>query len=199
MIPGMDFGTTNSGMAVYDGQSVRVLPLDPSNPNPRVARTALYITTEQAVHIGREALDLYFEQNIGRPVKMQKVWVGEIEVIADLVYYVTDVYTYADVLSPGRLFLSIKTGLRDENYAGTIIGQQYYSLESLIALYLTVTKRRAERLLGQPMGDVVLGRPVRFAADPGPRPDGRGTSAASRVPGRLRRCLSATRTRGGSL
>lgn len=166
MIPGMDFGTTNSGMAVYDGTSVRVLPLDPSNPNPRVARTALYVTTEQSVHIGRQALDLYFEQNIGRPVKMQKVWVGEIEVIADLVYYVTDVYTWADALSPGRLFLSIKTGLRDEHYAGTMIGQQYYSLETLIALFLTVTKQRAERLLGHELGDVVLGRPVRFAADP---------------------------------
>lgn len=166
IIPGMDFGTTNSGMAVYDGQSVRVLPLDPSNPNPRVARTALYITTEQAVTIGRQALDLYFEQNIGRPVKMQKVWVGELEVIADRVYYVTDVYTYADVLSPGRLFLSIKTGLRDEAYSGTVIGQQYYSLETLIALYLTVTRRRAERLLGHEVRDVVLGRPVRFAADP---------------------------------
>jgi hypothetical chaperone protein len=165
IIPGMDFGTTNSGMAVYDGQTARVLPLDPSNPNPRVARTALYITTEQDIHIGREALDLYFEQNIGRPVKMQKVWVGEIEVIADLVYYITDVYTFADALSPGRLFLSIKTGLRDENYAGTVIGQQYYSLETLIALYLTVTKRRAERLLGHDLRDVVLGRPVRFAAD----------------------------------
>ena len=83
IIPGMDFGTTNSGMAVYDGQTVRVLPLDPSNPNPRVARTALYITTEQAVHVGREALDLYFAQNIGRPEKMQKARVGVVEVIIE--------------------------------------------------------------------------------------------------------------------
>ena len=65
------------------------------------------------------------------------------------VYYVTDVYTWADALSPGRLFLSIKTGLRDVNYPGTVIGQFYYSLETLIALYLTVTKARAEQLLGQ--------------------------------------------------
>ncbi len=143
-----------------------MLPLDPAAPNPRVARTALYLTTEQGIHIGREALDLYFEQNIGRPVKMQKIWVGEIEVIADEVYYVTDVYTWADALSPGRLFLSIKTGLRDKSYPGTVVGQFYYSLENLIALYLTVTKRRAERLLGQTFNEVVLGRPVHFATDP---------------------------------
>jgi hypothetical chaperone protein len=76
MIIGMDFGTTNSGIAAYDGREVVVLPLDPSAPNPRVARTALYITNEQAVTIGRAALDLYFANKIGRPVKMQLVWVG---------------------------------------------------------------------------------------------------------------------------
>ncbi|WP_374689004.1 Hsp70 family protein [Promineifilum sp.] len=165
MIIGMDFGTTNSGMAVYDGQAVEVLPLDPSAANPRVARTALYITNEQSVTIGRAAIDRYFEHNLNRPVKMQKLWVGEIEVIADRVYYVTDVYTWADALSPGRLFLSIKTGLRDKNYPGTLIGQFYYSLENLIALYLSVTKARAERLLGRELRQVVLGRPVHFAAD----------------------------------
>ncbi len=166
MIIGMDFGTTNSGIAAYDGREVAVLPLDPSAPNPRVARTAVYITNEQAVTIGRAAIDLYFAHNIGRPVKMQRVWVGEIEVIADLVYYVTDVYAWADALSPGRLFLSIKTGLRDKSYPGTVIGQFYYSLENLIALYLTVTRARAERLLGREIRQVVLGRPVHFADTP---------------------------------
>jgi hypothetical chaperone protein len=165
-IIGMDFGTTNSGMAVYDGRAVNVLPLDPSNPNPRVARTALYITNEQSVTIGRAAIDLYFEHNVGRPVRMQKIWVGELEVIADLVYYVTDVYVWADALSPGRLFLSIKTGLRDVNYPGTVIGQFYYALEDLIALYLSVTKARAERLLDREIREVVLGRPVHFADSP---------------------------------
>ena len=45
MIVGMDFGTTNSGMAVYDGRQVRLLPLDPASANPVVARTALYLTS----------------------------------------------------------------------------------------------------------------------------------------------------------
>ena len=80
MIVGMDFGTTNSGMAVYDGRAVRVLPLDPSNTNPRVLPTAVYITNEQAVTIGRAAIDLYYQHNIGRAVKLRKIWVGELEV-----------------------------------------------------------------------------------------------------------------------
>jgi len=165
MIVGMDFGTTNSGMAVYDGENVTIIPLDPSNGNTRVAPTALYIMNDQTVHVGRTAVDQYFNQNIGRASKMQRVWVGEIEIIASEVYYVTDTYVWTDVLSPGRIFLSIKTSLRDEGYAGTVIGQQFYTLENLITLYLYVTKLRAEKLLGHSIDQVVLGRPVRFAHD----------------------------------
>ncbi|MBP6469529.1 MAG: Hsp70 family protein [Chloroflexi bacterium] len=166
MIVGMDFGTTNSGMAVYDGRAVRVLPLDPSNTNPRVLPTAVYITNEQAVTIGRAAIDLYYEHNIGRAVKLRKVWVGELEVFGGDMYYVTDSYAFVDVLSPGRLFLSVKTSLRDESYAGTVVGQFFYSLENLITLYLTAVKIRAEQQLGQELRQIVLGRPVRFAKDP---------------------------------
>lgn len=166
MIVGMDFGTTNSGMALYNGRSVNVLPLDPANNNPRIARTALYITNEQQIYIGRDALNRYFAQNVGRPVKTKKVWIGEIEIRGADMHYVTDVYVYVDVFSPGRLLLSIKTSLRDADYPGTVIGQHYYSLENLIGLYLNITKTRAEQQVGQPLRQVVLGRPVRFATDP---------------------------------
>jgi len=166
MIAGMDFGTTNSGMAIYDGKELRRLPLDPASDNPRVVRTALYVTNEQDVFIGREAIDRYFEHNVGRPIKLQKVWVGEIEVIAAEMYFVRDAYVWADVMSPGRLFLSFKTNLRDQEYSGTVIGQFFYPLEAMVALYLYVTRRRAERLLGHELREVVLGRPVYFADDP---------------------------------
>lgn len=165
MIVGMDFGTTNSGMAVYDGRSVNVLPLDPANANPRVARTALYITNEQAVHIGREAVDRYYEQNIGRVVKTRKVWIGEIEVYAEDLYYVTDAYAWVDVSEPGRLMLSVKSRLREEDHPGAVVGQYFYSLEDLIGLYLSVTKVRAEKLLDREIKQVVLGRPVHFSHD----------------------------------
>jgi len=162
----MDFGTTNSGMAVYDGQAVRVLPLDPANNNPHVARTALYVTNDQRVTFGREAMNGYFDENIGRPVKMKRVWVGEVEVYGGDMYYVTDVYAWVDALSPGRLFLSIKSGLRDPEYQGTVIGHFYYSLENLIAIYMSLVKMRAQRLLGREIREVVLGRPVHFSTDP---------------------------------
>jgi hypothetical chaperone protein len=166
-IIGMDFGTTNSGIAVpmADG-TLKLLPIDPAASNDKVARTAIYITNDQKIHIGRDAVKAYTAQNTGRSVRMEKVWVGEIEVRAEDMYYVQDVYVFIDVLSPGRLFLSIKSGLRDESFLGTIVGQFYYPLEDIISLYLTVTKTRAEQQLGREIKQVVLGRPVRFAFEP---------------------------------
>jgi hypothetical chaperone protein len=165
MIVGMDFGTTNSGMAVYDGREINILPLDSSNKNPRILRSAIYITNEQALHIGRDAVDRYYEQNIGRFVKTRKVWIGEIEVYAEDMYYVTDAYAWVDISEPGRLLLSIKSRLREEDHPGTVIGQNYYSLEDLISLYLTATRVRAEKYLGQEFKEVVLGRPVHFSTE----------------------------------
>ncbi|MEM7034195.1 MAG: Hsp70 family protein [Chloroflexota bacterium] len=166
MIIGMDFGTTNSGMAVYDGQEVQVLGIDPSNNNSRVARTALYITNDQQAFIGREAVDRYFDHNLGRPAKLERIWVGEIEVTVSDMTMMQDVYIWVDALSPGRLFLSIKTMLSDTDYLGTVIEPYFYSLEDLIALYLSVTRIRAEKILDQPLRRVVLGRPVKFNNDP---------------------------------
>ena len=165
MIVGMDFGTTNSGMAVFDGQSLQVLPLDPESPNPRVLRTALYLTNSQNVIIGQQALSQYFEHNLNRPVKMERIWIGEIEVRGGDMHFVTDAYVWTDVLSPGRLFLSIKSSLREADYTGTIIGPFHYTLENLVAIYLYAARLRAERLLGAPLREIVLGRPVRFAFD----------------------------------
>lgn len=166
MIVGMDFGTTNSGMGVYDGRSVQIMPLDPANANPRVVRTAIYVTNDQSVSIGRAAIDRYFAENVGRPVKMRKVWVGELEIFGADMYYVTDAYVTVDVNSPGRLFLSVKSGLREADYPGTVVGQFYYPLEDLIATYLTTTRLRAEQQLDRQIDQVVLGRPVRFSTNP---------------------------------
>lgn len=167
MIVGMDFGTTNSGMAVYDGRDVQLLPIDPSNTNPAVARTALYITNDQSVAIGRAAVNRYFEQNLGRAIRLERVWVGEVEMVfAELPAFIRDVYAWVDTLSPGRLFLSFKSALRELQYPGTVVGQFFLPLEDLIASYLYATKQRAERALGRELRQIVLGRPVRFSTTP---------------------------------
>ena len=67
---GIDFGTTNSGAAYYDGQRVHLLPIDPTSRDPSVMRSMLYITREQDIFYGKEALDTYYKENVGRASKM---------------------------------------------------------------------------------------------------------------------------------
>lgn len=167
MFVGMDFGTTNSGMSVFDGEQLQLIPLDPANRNPSVARTALYITNDSYVHIGRGATDTYYEQNLNRPSRFERVRVGEIEqTFAELPTFIRDVYIDKDIYSPGRLFLSFKMGLSSPNYLGTIVGNHYFFLEDIIATYLYTTKQRAEQHLSTELDTIVLGRPVRFSDDP---------------------------------
>jgi len=114
---GLDFGTTNSGAAVFDGQRVRIFPLDPASHDPTVIRSTLYITRDHQVFIGQEAINTYYRQNIGRPSKIVRQYIGEIETtfgeIGSVKGYpvklptsVRDVYVLVDELTPGRLLHS---------------------------------------------------------------------------------------------
>jgi hypothetical chaperone protein len=40
---GVDFGTSNSSAAVFDGATIRLLPIDTSATDPRVMRSLVYI------------------------------------------------------------------------------------------------------------------------------------------------------------
>ena len=159
---GLDFGTTNSGAAAFDGQRVHLFPVDRPSHDPTVIRSTLYITRDHQVFIGQEAIDTYYRQNTGRPSKMVRQYVGEIEMtFAEIGTFVKDVYILVDELTPGRLLHSLKSELTS-SYEGTTIFGRYYELEDLIAIYLREVRQRVEAETGEPVDSVVLGRPVSF-------------------------------------
>ncbi len=163
---GLDFGTSNSGAALFDGKEIRLLPLDPQSTTPEVVKTILYLTHDQKAFIGQEAVELYYRENVGRLRRFVKKWVGEVEYRGADMYYVTDLFAYVDELQPGRLFQFLKTALRQPGYEGTRVFDRYYTTEELIALYLKEIKTRAEAAIGSEVTSVVIGRPVHFSPDP---------------------------------
>ena len=163
---GIDFGTSNSGVAVSDGSLVRLLPVDQLNNVPEVVKSILYITKDHHTYIGQEAIQLYYRHNVNRARRFVKKWAGELEYHGGEIDYVTDVFVYVDELRPGRLLQFIKTALRSENYTGTDIFDHYFSLADLIALYLGELKKRSEALLHEKISAVTLGRPVKFSQNP---------------------------------
>ena len=174
---GLDFGTTNSGAAVFDGRQVHLLPLDPSNHDPVVIRSAMYVTRDHRILIGQEAIDTYYREDIGRPSRMVQERIGEIEITMGDVgsvkgypvgpaTYVRDVFALVDELTPGRLLHSLKSGLAT-SYDGTTIFGRYFELDELIALNLREIRERAEAQTGQVIDGVVSGRPVSFVGSAG--------------------------------
>jgi hypothetical chaperone protein len=193
---GLDFGTTNSGAAVYDGRQVHAFSLDPHSRDPTVMRSALYITREHETYIGQEAIDVYYQQNIGRPSRMSRQWVGEIELtVGDVgtrkgypigpTTFVRDVYTLVDELMPGRLLRSLKSGLATPHEGTTLFGR-FYELEDLIAVYLRQIRERVEAEAGERVEGVVMGRPVHFEGS-----SGRQAAYDQRAEERLRRAALA--------
>lgn len=163
---GIDFGTSNSGVAVSDGQTVRLLPIDQKNLVPEVVKTILYITRDYKYSIGQEAVETYYRHNINRLRRYVKKRVGEVEYRGADMFYVTDVYAFVDELQPGRLLQFLKTALRTEGFNGTQIFDRFYSVADIVTLYLSELKRRTEAILGDKVDSVTLGRPVKFSISP---------------------------------
>lgn len=163
---GIDFGTSNSGVAVQRGDKLHILPIDQKSITPEVVKTILYITRDDKSYIGQEAVELYYRHNVNRRRHFVKKWVGEIEYRGADMFYVRDVYAYVDELLPGRLLQFIKTALRTEGFEGTQIFERYYTVSEIITVYLRQLKQRAEALLDAPIAGVTLGRPVRFSRKP---------------------------------
>ena len=163
---GIDFGTSNSGVAVFDGQKVRLLPVDPKNVLPEVIKTVLYITKDYRAYLGQEAVETYYRDNVNRQRRYVKQWAGEIDYRGADMHYMRDIFVYVDELKPGRLLQYLKTALRKDGYQGTQIFERYYSVGDLAKTYLSLLKKRAEDVLGETIDAATLGRPVKFSENP---------------------------------
>lgn len=167
---GIDFGTTHSGVATFDGVTLHTVHLDAANENPYVMPSLIYFDRNYNVNLGTAAAQAYLDNETGRRIVWEKRDIGAIQIIvagtgSSPIVYWQDVNILTDVGARGRLLQSIKTALRDPHYEGTRIFDRYYTADELIALLLGAMKAQAEAQLGTSCSDVVLGRPVRFSDD----------------------------------
>ena len=116
MFVGIDFGTSNSSIALYRDETLRLFDLDQRNINPKVLPSFMYITKEQDSYVGIQAIETYLEQETGRPAIWEKRKTGEGEIIVsggkNPIIYIQDFFVDVDIAARGRLLQSIKTALR---------------------------------------------------------------------------------------
>ena len=66
----------------------------------------------------------------------------------------------------GRFFQAIKTILPNRTFSETIVNNQPFQLEELIAFFLRFLKAKGDLVTGQDVKRVVMGRPAVFSTDP---------------------------------
>jgi len=179
---GIDFGTTNSSVALAEDGAVRVLRIDPSNDNPTSLPSLLYITREGEEIVGRAAADTFIERNVDREVIVRAVELGvhidgyvggegdnEYGAVRKDGGEMTEAVTaraLVEVNAPGRLFQSLKTSLRLREFKGTEVFGTQYQIEQLIAIILRRIKAAADEAAEDSVESAVFGRPVRFSLRP---------------------------------
>lgn len=134
---GIDFGTTNSALALADGRDA-----------PRLARFArgggkTTSTYRSVVYFEKTASGRGAPHELAGPRAIAR-------------------YLAAD--EPGRLVQSLKSFLAARDFASTRIFEREYRLEALIAVLLRALLGEATKELGPIAGTVVVGRPVRFVS-----------------------------------
>jgi hypothetical chaperone protein len=173
---GLDFGTSNTSLAVHDGTSTRVLPIDAVAGE--TMPTVLYIRRDGTPIVGRAAIDAYLEDNRTRgPLTREFQSLGILMESSNPDHPIVEAHIYTDRSAPGRLFQALKTFLGDPLETRTNVFGNAKGLEELIALILVHVRNRAHELTGTAPTAITLGRPVRFIG---------GDDAEARATGRLR-------------
>src|SRR5438309_5821855 len=173
---GLDFGTSNTSLAVNDGTSTRVLPIDAVAGE--TMPTVLYVRRDGTPIVGRAAIDAYLEDNRTRgPIRREFKMLGIRMASSDKEQPTVEAHIFTDVQAPGRLFQALKTFLGDPLETRTNVFADAKGLEDLIAPVLVQVRNRAKELTGTAPDAITLGRPVRFIG---------GDDAESRATGRLR-------------
>lgn len=133
---GLDFGTTNSAIAVADaGREATLTRFGDGSDTTTSFRSILYFpardrstTVKAETKAGPEAIN-----------------------------------SYLDADTKGRLILSVKSYLGSRLFTSTQINGRYYTLEDLIAIILRRLRTAVIEQFGVSATSVVIGRPVRFA------------------------------------
>ena len=59
---GLDFGTTNSALAVNSAGGTEVIDIDPHNLTEKTMRSVIFVDRENGIYLGQEAILQYIEQ-----------------------------------------------------------------------------------------------------------------------------------------
>ena len=165
---GIDFGTSNSVAATFDGAQLKLVQLEPNNP---VTPSATYISKQLKTQTGQAAIDAYIEGNSRRKVELVPELIGQASVLTGAggtgrcapSTLTTEVYSEPrlDHGLPGRLFRGVKRLLgRVEIQRLTVFDHAFRPVALVTPLLLRILRQTWEEC-GQ-TATACIGHPVNF-------------------------------------
>jgi hypothetical chaperone protein len=135
-VVGIDFGTTNSSVALATGNAdVQLAAFSLLGDDTPSFRSVLYLEQGKAENGARRV-----HASAG-PAAIEG---------------------YLDAEKKGRLIQSLKSYLASRTFTGTSIFGRHYTLERLVSQMLSGLREAAERQFGKPVRHALAGRPIRF-------------------------------------
>lgn len=166
---GIDFGTSNSAAAVFDGEALRLVQLEAADA---IMPSATYIDQELQSKTGQNAIDQYIADNTGRTVELIPEVIGEysqfvengggdepaaVETSTQKIYGAP----VTDSGLQGRLFRGTKRLLGDEHVRRLMVFDHPFRLVALITPILLRMRQTIERDIGS-FAEAHIGHPVNF-------------------------------------
>jgi hypothetical chaperone protein len=176
---GIDFGTSNSAAAVFDGQQLVLVKLaEPDSIMP----SANYIDKQFVSAVGHQAINDYISGNRGRKVELSAELLGEArtgtgggesamggsgESDTNKVYG----QAFNDASLPGRLFRGTKRLLGNTVNDRIAIFERAFRLVALVTPILVGIREALERTVASSVGHACIGHPVNFEGSGAERND----------------------------
>lgn len=167
---GIDFGTSNSAAAIFDGEKVQLVQLE---EDVAIIPSATYIDRGLSSKTGQLAVEQYIADNTGRTVEMVPEVIGEtsqfvegggtdggpgeVETATEKIYGAA----VTDGSLQGRLFRGTKRLLGDEDVRRLMVFDHPFRLVALITPLLLRIRKSIEAEVGSLSG-ANLGYPVNF-------------------------------------
>lgn len=158
---GIDFGTSNSAAATFDGDNVRMIPLEePTGIMP----TALHLDRDFQSTTGAEAVQRYVDENRGRRVEMVAEIIGQAsQSVEESDAEPSNIYGgLVDRSLPGRLILGVKRLLGNKRQDTLEVFGKNFRLVALITPILLRIRSCIDDVITSPFNKVHIGRPVEF-------------------------------------
>ncbi len=168
---GIDFGTSNSAAAWYDGEMLELVVLEDSSP---IMPSATHLDREFATNTGSAAVQQYIEENRDRVVELTP------EIVSKSTLLVSeanpeDTHSQGETISktiygqpindrgmPGRLFRGVKRLLGNSSIKRLLVFDQPFRLVALVTPLLLRMREAIEQSLGYSVSASHVGYPVKF-------------------------------------